>query len=518
MNRPPPLARVEAVVSHAVPHVTVQSLLPLQPTVAGGLQRLFRITLSDDRTLLLKLPPSLMLRLLRRERCLTWSEPCVINWISRETLEGSRAEVPRIPLQCFVTPDNPTGFTSLQTTNMVNMDQEVSSATCGDTLLSYLPAVVASSTCREALGTPFSLWEPAIGDLVSSLPGPLTSLERRVVEYQKGYLVRQISQIRAPNSRFGPAIAVLGGTPSPTDEGLESCGSIPMPPPSVGGSESVATWSTAFLALMESILRDAEDVALMINYSLIRRHLARLSYTLDDVTESRLVLFDAANDANVLVTRSSKEDQLEDGLPCHSHKGKATDMQGATIDTAETSPISVTGLQDWSNCVFGDPLMVKAFSRDPSDDFLRGFRGQPPGGATVAAGGLSGPGRIIGGGGDEKGENRCNVDKQNSSAAIRLLLYECYHATVSVVKQFYRPSPSQSRQCETAARRRLTEVLAKLGQIQRGPAGINRSNDSSSSISSSSDVRRPKSRRTNDGSADDGDGWPKKRARSEPGD
>ncbi|KAK7992300.1 hypothetical protein PG988_001094 [Apiospora saccharicola] len=537
MNRPPPLGRVEAVVSHAVPHVTVQSLLPLQPTAAGGLQRLFRVTLSDDRTLLLKLPPSLMLRLLRRERYLTWSEPCVINWIFRETLEGSRAEIPRIPLQRFVTPDSPEGFTSLQTTNMVNMDQEVSSATCGDTLLSYLPAVIASSTSREALGAPFSLWEPAMGDLVSSLPGPLTPLERRVVEYQKGYLVRQISQVCAPNSRFGPAVAVLGPG---------RLWGLPMPPASAG-LESVATWSTAFLALMESILRDAEDVALMINYSLIRRHLARLSYTLDDVTESRLVLFDAANDANVLVTRSSREEQLEDGLPRHSHKGQATAMQGA-IDAAETNPISVTGLQDWSNCVFGDPLMVKAFSRNPSDDFLRGFRGQPPGhpssstartprdiqptstslpptpmntppppciiapgGATAAAAGGGG------GGGDEKGENRCH----------------CYHATAGVVKQFYRPSPPQSRQCGTAARRRLTEVLAKLEQIQRGPAGTNRSNNSSSSISissssssggggggggSSSDGRRPKSRRTNDGSGDDGAGWPKERARSKTGD
>lgn len=582
MNRPPPLARLEAVVSHAVPQVTVRSLLPLSLPTAGGLQRLFRINLSDDRMLLLKLTPSLMIRLLRREQHLAWSEPCVITWIFREILEGTRNPTPRIPLQCFVVANTQAGFTPLQATNMmVRMDQEASSTTSGDSLLSYLPAVIASSASRETLGAPFSLWEPAMGESISSLPAPLTPLERRVVEYQKGYLVRQISQFRAPNSRFGPAIAVLGGTLSPSDERLENRDGLPVPPSSVG-SESVATWSTAFLALMESILRDGEDVALMINYSLIRGHLARLSYTLDDVTESRLVLFDAANDSNVLVTRSSKEElkggstrvgiaknasSQTSGNPRCSHKevgttkenfervGEATGMPGA-VDAATTTHISVTGLQDWSNCVFGDPLMVKAFSRNPSDAFLRGFWGQPPVQTpsstakmprdvqaattsvsptpmntsepsslpTVAASppttqfyGLSGPGRMCGGR-DEKMETRYNVDEQNSSAEIRLLLYECYHATVGVVKQFYRPSPSQGTQCDTMARRRLTDVLAKLGQIQRGPVGITNSNGSSSSTSTSSNGRRPKSRRTNDGADNDGDGLPMKRAKSETGD
>lgn len=522
MNRPPPLARLEAVVSHAVPQVAVESMLPLPPTTAGSLQRLFRITLSDDRTLLLKLPPSLMLRLLRREQYLTRSEPCVIAWIFREILEGSRAQTPRIPLPCFVAPDPQVGFTHLQVTNMVSMDQDVSSTTSGGPLLSYLPAVIASSASRETLGAPFSLWEPTMGDSISSLPGPLTPLERRAVEYQKGYLVRQISQFRAPNSRFGPAIAVLGGTPSPSDGSMESSSGLPMPPSSVG-SESVATWSTAFLALMENILRDGEDVALMINYSLIRGHLARLSYTLDDVTDSRLVLLDAANDANVLVTRSRKEEQLGDastragvatkpgaptkcslsrGLRCYSHKevgttrdgfkpvGGASGMQGAA-DAAETNHISVTGLQDWSNCVFGDPLIVKAFSRNPSDDFLRGFRGQPPLPPVTPT--------------------CCSVDEQNSSAAVRLLLYECYHAIVGVVKQFYHPSPPQSTQGETVARRRLTDVLIKLGQMQRGLVGNHNS-------SGSSDGRRPKSRRANDGGDGDDDGLPMKRAKSETGD
>ncbi|KAK7931967.1 hypothetical protein PG985_002679 [Apiospora marii] len=574
MNRPPPLARLEAVVSHAVPQVAVESMLPLPLTTAGSLQRLFRITLSDDRTLLLKLAPSLMLRLLRPEQYLTRSEPCVIAWMFREILEGSGAQTPGIPLQCFVAPGNQVGLAPLQATNMVSMVQEASSTISGDSLLSYLPAVIASSASRETLGAPFSLWEPTMGDSISSLPGPLTPLERRVVEYQKGYLVRQISQFRAPNSRFGPAIAVLGGTPSPSDGSMESKGGLPMPPSSVG-SESVATWSTAFLALMENILRDGEDVALMINYSLIRGHLARLSYTLDDVTDSRLVLFDAASDANVLVTRSSKDEQLKDGSPkagitknagrqtkssltsgspCYSHReagttkdsfkcvGGASGMQGAA-DVAETNHISVTGLQDWSNCVFGDPLMVKAFSRNPSSDFLRGFRGQSPGlgdvqaattrlpptpmntpgsssrlrtslspciivpdDSTRAAGGLSGKGRSCDDG-DEKVESCCNVDEQYSSAAIRLLLYECYHATVGVVKRFYRPSSPQSTQGETAARRRLTDVLIKLGQIQRGPVGGHNSSS-----------RRPKSRRANDGDDGDGGGLPMKRAKPETGD
>ncbi|KAK8069230.1 hypothetical protein PG994_005846 [Apiospora phragmitis] len=596
MNWPARLERLEAVVSHAVPQVAVRSLRLLPPTTAGGLQILYNVELSDDRMLLLKLPPPLMLRLLRWEHNLILSEPCVITWIFTEIFERSRAPNPRIPMQSSVTPNTQTGFTPFQAANMMSMDQEPSSATPGDPLLSYLPAVITSSTFNDKLGSPFSLWEPAIGCAISSLAEPLTPPERRTVDYQKGHLIRLISQFRAPNSRFGPAIAVLGGAPPPYYANMDGNGGLPVPTSSVG-SGSVATWSTAFLALMENIIRDGEDLTININYSRIRSHMDRLSYALDDVMEPRLVLFDAGSDDNVLVTRSTKRAQIENGSSRTAHTnngspqerslltggsssssckecatsynvkrvGETTGIQGA-VDSIRPIRISVTGLQDWSNCLFGDPLMVKAFNQSPSDDFLRGFRGQPPGypssstaemprdipaaktpvpstpmntpksisppgvinippqtrfhmtassspslpriiapvGATT--GGLSGQGKTNG------GRDGNNVDEENSSAVIRLLLYECYHATYCAVKQFCHPLRAESSELEDAARRRLTEVLCKLDQVQREPVG------NSNNGSSSSDGRRPKSRRADDSDDDDGGGeWPMKRRRSEAG-
>ncbi|KAK7976358.1 endo-1-3(4)-beta-glucanase [Apiospora arundinis] len=437
-----------------------------------------------------------------------------------------------------------------------------------------------------------------------------------MVEYQKGHLIRRISQLRAPNSRFGPAIAVLGGSVTfSSDTSIAGGGGGGLPPlaPPVGSNGS-ETWSTAFQAMMEESLRDGEDTSITLPYTPIRRHVNRLSHTLDDVVESCLVLLDAGSDANVLVARSNKKDNAQS--PGHILDGPVSSGTEYYVENnasprapssssspqhsppSSTSPekaiarIRVSGLQDWSNCIFGDPLMVDVFSRNPSDDFLRGFRGQPPasapmeipsgsqatsttslpptpmntpestspptvikmpskpqflpltpylssslppptphslmpGGATI--GGFSGDWashRSGGSGDDERVANRSTLDGEDSNAAIRLLLYECYHATVCVVKQFYRPSPPESTQRELAARRRLAEVLRKLELVQQhGPiAATSRSGGSSSSSTSNSgndtgsgmgdNNRRPKSRRASEWDDEDANEWPTKRARS----
>ncbi|KAK8084530.1 hypothetical protein PG997_005801 [Apiospora hydei] len=468
--------------------------------------------------------------------------------------------------------------------NMISMGQEPLSASPRDTLLSYLPAFIKSSSSNDEPDFHFSLWEPTVGSSISGLTQPLTPPERRIVEYQKGHLVRHISQFRAPNSRFGPAAAVLRGAPCRSDENLDGNAGLPMPPPSV------------------DIIRDGEDLTVMLNYSRIREQMARFSYTLDNVMESRLVLIDAGSDRNVLVTRSTKAARLEEGstratctkngspqakpsvtsrFSCNSHKesatfdnvkrvGEATGTQGV-VDATEAKRISVTGLLDWSNCIFGDPLMAKVFSRNPSDDFLRGPRHTGIDGivapnfheharvvistqgnkyatndtvpndvvvlvpATKHYGAGKSHGRWIArtretpGGSDERMKdcnNNNNADEEDNSAAIRLLLYECYHATVCVIKTFYRTRPpAESKQREMAARRHLTEVLHKLSQVQSEPVGNSHDNSnasrnsggSGSSGGSGGDGKGPKSRRASGDGDDEADGWPIKRRRSEVG-
>ncbi|KAK8044837.1 hypothetical protein PG993_004861 [Apiospora rasikravindrae] len=613
MNWPPPLERLKAVVSYAVPRVTVRSLDPLPPATADGLQLLFDVRLSDDRVLLLKLPPSsLKRRLMRWEDGLASSEPCVIAWIFTKILECPLAQTPGTPMHSFVTPNTQTGFSPFKATNMISMNRESSSASPGDTLLSYLPALVKSSSSNKEPDFPFSLWEPTVGSSISSLTEPLTPPERRMVEYQKGYLVRHISQFRARNSRFGPAAAVLGCAPSRSGANMEGNGGLPMPPPS-GGLDGFATWSVAFHALVEDIIRDGEDLTVMLDYTRIREQTARLSYALDNVMESRLVLLDAGSDGNVLVTRYTKAARLEeestraictkDGNPqarpsltsrlsCNSQKEGATfdnvkrvgEVVGTqrVVDATEAARISVTGFLDWSNCIFGDPLMVKVCSRNPSDDFLRGFRGQPPDPSSsfnaemardipsskkslpptpmntpesvspltttsmlpttrfhmmpssscpprrtmlpgrATADRLPGQEKAPGDSAERVKDRNTNADEEDSSAAIRLLLYECYHAIVCVIKTFYRTCPpEESKEREMAARMHLTEVLHKLSQIQPEPVGNSRDNSNSGrsggSGSSGGDGKWFKSRRASGDDDDEPDGWPIKRRKSEVG-
>ena len=50
---------------------------------------------------------------------------------------------------------------------------------------------------------------------------------------------------------------------------------------------------------------------------------------------------------------------------------------------------------------------------------------------------------------------------------IRLLLYECFYAVASIVRQFHRPGPDSTAQ-EMTARRRLAKAMNQLNGIDDG--------------------------------------------------
>jgi hypothetical protein len=61
----------------------------------------------------------------------------------------------------------------------------------------------------------------------------------------------------------------------------------------------------------------------------------------------------------------------------------------------------------------------------------------------------------------ESGED---VIEDGENAEVRLLLYRCYRAVVSIVTEYYRPQGDSSRR-ELEGRRKLTSALAELEKI-----------------------------------------------------
>ncbi|KAK9772732.1 hypothetical protein AB5N19_14258 [Seiridium cardinale] len=454
-TRSPSVEAIKAVVSRAVPNVSIESIQLLN---SARLQRDVCVTLSNGKTLVLTIPPPPILRLLRSEQWLVLSEALVIPWICRRASEYA-ANNKRISIQYLIEADPPQNKSSARTDTSSRRPR-----TPEEYLIEYLPNLIAHSSASVELGTAFSLTEAPRGILVNSLPRALADAERVVVEYQKGQLVRRISNFRAPNAKFGPVTAVLGPHAPPADSSTAT--SI--------GPGGLNSWSKAFLALVESTLRDGEDLAVTISYSLIRHHLNRLSDLLDAVTQSRLVVLDAGSDGNVLVSRSTDAEAkaivrsrswTPTGQSVKREDPEKVDWSviGGNLErkqTVEASGATVTGLRDWSNCIFGDPLMTSVFSEEPSTEFIRGFRQQPPSptpssspsSATTNIPRISSPPP------DDLVEDREN-------APIRLLLYECYHATACVVRQFYRPTGADSTRQEMAARRRLAAALNKLAEV-----------------------------------------------------
>lgn len=506
MCQSPSTEFISAVIKQAVPDVKVESIQSL-PYIR--LQRAFRVEVSDGRTLMLTQSPPPTVRLLRSEQWPVVSNFLVVKWLITTVLEiptgkeegGFVDESATLAKRIGSRPGKGKQCAGIKPVDSLK-----------EIVLPYIPSHISNSPSNAAdLGSAFHLFEPARGMPISSLPRRLTAPERKVVDFQVGRLIRRLSELQSPNGTFGPAVAVIG--PRHPSQHYDT----PQAAVRAGGTGS---WTNAFHSLLEGILRDGEDMAVTISYTAIRGHFRRLSHLLDAVTISRLVVLDAGDDENILITDPTKENPEGDKRNqstqqarerssfTSSGKASVAAATGGSITAQQqqqrntSSSVAVTGLWDWSNTVFGDPLFATVFSRETSAEFLRGFRQAPlhqhdnittmtmnnTNSAPASSSLIKSTTRSDDDNNkeDKSGEEEEEVEEEEGhryhyhyndaiiqdrpNAPIRLLLYECYHATVCVVRQFYRPGADSSAR-ELAARRRLAAVLGRLNDVEDAAVG-----------------------------------------------
>lgn len=515
---------VASIIGHAVPSAAAVSEVRAVPSPRH--HKHYEARLSDGSVLLLRLPPPSMVKLLRSEKAASvGAEAAVLAWIGSlgddidyrgsETASGApRDGNPQLaPGRQHLLGSN--GSTEAQRSRGASQPAVARPDT------SLAPVLAVHSPAHTIAGPEFNVVRPTRGTPVASLSPPLESAERAAVDFQIGSLLQRLAGMRSPSGRFGPALGVLGGRitpPSPrraggaSASGLESAG--------VWEPAGSSTWATAFASLLEGVLRDGEDMHVTLPYSSIRQHAWRLRHLLGAVTNACLVVVDGGEDENVLVVRkgprqsavskratkrhgrSSDEGDADKRKKKKSDHGKdpkgkgkskegkerkrsghatssAGDLDGEASDsgiiytgTQNAEEIVVTGMRDWSNCIFGDPLFATAFHRNASDNLWSGFTSPPPGDP--------GPDPV----------------EDGAHALTRMLLYECYHAVTRVVREFYRPGKDSSRR-ELAARKALNGVMARLERASGGNAGRRRQSGEMS----------PAKRYKTDDENDDDDVW-----------
>jgi hypothetical protein len=357
-----------------VPDVT---LVSVEEVPSKRLPRFYNLNLSDGQQLLLSFAPSLAVRLLRHEQTLLSSEAILIHFLASiakaEHVEGKE------PSESY-----PAAW----------------QASCGTILERLVPRLVKHSSNTREMGHPYTLFEPSIGEPLSDLLIYLSLSEQRLIDKQVGLLVRELALITSPSGTFGRVSRVCS---DPFAIAHATSSSAPR--------EST-TWTCAFMSLVEGILRDGEDMSVLLPYEVIRNHLHRLAWCLNAVTISRLLLIDAGDPANLLVERDSEEE-----------------------GSSATPVPRLTGFRDWSQGFFGDPLLSICLD-NPSEGFLEGWRH----------------------------DNNEDIIEDVEGGAVRLLLYRCYRAIAIIVTEYYRPRPDSSRR-ELEGRRGLTNVLAELSKV-----------------------------------------------------
>lgn len=367
-----PIQRLKEIASHVSPGAVLGSVKEVKST---QLPRLYILKMTDDRPLLLSITPRRSVRLLRHEAAIMASEASLVYFLAETTTRRSVSSA---------SPRSEDG----------DFHSEPAS------LSGLVPKILKHASNNRETPYPYNIYEPTAGAPLSTVSPPLSLPDRRSVDKQVGSMARALASRTSPCGTFGMANRVL---PDPSNNTQSSTA------PKLVGSE---TWSEAFKTMLEAILRDGEDMSVLLPYETIRAHYRRLSWRLDAVTSPRLVVVNVNQDTNVMVERTTDKDESE----------------------KSGEEVTVTGLRNWSQGVFGDPLISSCFE-SPTEEFLEGWVD----------------------GGDEVIE-----DEENKEG--RLLLYQCYRAVVAIVTEYYRPQSDSSKR-ELEGRRKLTSALKVLDEL-----------------------------------------------------
>ena len=171
-----------------------------------------------------------------------------------------------------------------------------------------LPRVLKYEPTGTLLGSPFLLTNHLPGLHYSDALPYLTTSEKLSIETQLQSLQAIISQHSCPY--FGLVASVGFGK----------------------ANVMYKTWREAFIAMLEDVLRDGEDMMVNISYFKIREAVSKWGSHLDGVSEAKLVVLGLDNPENVLIERRTN---------------------------------AVVGLLDFGTAVWGDPAM--ATSKGNSD-------------------------------------------------------------------------------------------------------------------------------------------------------
>ncbi|KAI0409390.1 hypothetical protein F4802DRAFT_604593 [Xylaria palmicola] len=448
MPRPRPSDSIRTIIEGTVSNTKVEAI-SIIPT--KRLLRAFKVKLADERTLLLNLSPPTS-RLLRSEQWLLESEAALIRWLLEDSSQQRNNETPYLD-------DEISGKSSPRGTPLGRWSGQPaldSVSSPREQLASYLPTMIRHSTNAMGNSLAFNLLGLVSGDPISTLGKPLTPVEREHVDFQKGRLMRRIANITSPNGKFGPVVTVLGKPRAPE--------STQTPAREIGlDCDGADSWRKTFHLLLEGVLRDGEDLAVTMSYELVRTTFHKFGHLLDAITMPRLVACNVDEDDVVLVSRPEEPSKRQGQKEMEASKSLEIKLEpdehpdDKQLDEDGSTAFEITGLRDWSNCIFGDPLFATVFSH-ATPDFERGFR-EPLEPHAVKREDKKST--------EDNEQQTIDIIEDPDNSSTRILLYECYHATVSIVRQFYRPDANSSER-EIAARRRLVAALAKLENIDVG--------------------------------------------------
>ena len=146
-----------------------------------------------------------------------------------------------------------------------------------------VPRVLRHDARCVHIGSPFLLVTHVSGISYADVSQYLTRSERAGIERQLRSLVGVISQ--HTSSIYGPY------------------GPVSL----VASNQGHKSWREAFMAMLESVLMDGEDMMVSLPYSQIREHLARTKTALDSIKEARLVVLGFGQPENVLIDRRTNE-------------------------------------------------------------------------------------------------------------------------------------------------------------------------------------------------------------------